>query len=170
MVINTGLSSITKPIAIVHSWSHLEYHVDHHSSMLNITSCLVIRPILSRLEFWLVSALSCQWIHQLGRPETVCSQPSATAPSGEDRGSSTGVIQGSKLYTETIDIISQFIEDANLNGDPQVHKINSNYTCTCFYIMPSIAHITLIDGNWRPNDLQEHQGWKVMAAGRNPAY
>ena len=75
-----------------------------------------------------------------------------------------------KHTQETIDILSQLIEDANLNGDPQVHKINSNYTCTCFYIMPSIAHITLIDGNWRPNDLQEHQGWKVMAAGRNPAY
>ena len=66
-----------------------------------------------------------------------------------------------KYIQEMIDILSQLIEDANLNGDPLVHKINSNYTCTCFYIMPSIAHITLIDGNWRPNDLQEHQGWKA---------
>ena len=56
-----------------------------------------------------------------------------------------------KYIQETIDILSQLIEDANLSGDSQVHiHVYSNYTCTCtcFYIMPSIAHITLIDGSW----------------------
>lgn len=48
-----------------------------------------------------------------------------------------------KCIQETIDILSQLIDDANLNGDPQVHYINihllNGYMCACirFYIMPS---------------------------------